>query len=123
MGTMLTLSGKPEDGERWIRKAMRINPYHPESVWFHLARALFHAQRDEDALSALRNITQPRLRELVYRVASLSRLGDAGAAAEAVLALQEASPGFAPEHFVQSVPFRQERDRRVLLEALRAAGL
>lgn len=57
-----TLSGEAEEGERLVRKAMRLNPYHPENFWFHLARALFHRGEGAEALSALRRITRPKLR-------------------------------------------------------------
>jgi adenylate cyclase len=30
---------------------MRLNPYHPERFWFHLARAQFVAKRYADASS------------------------------------------------------------------------
>ena len=42
-GEMLTWLGQPDEGIEWIRKAMRLNPYHPERFWNHLARACFAA--------------------------------------------------------------------------------
>ena len=39
-GEFLTWLGRPEEGIDWIRKAMRLNPYHPERFWNHLGRAL-----------------------------------------------------------------------------------
>ena len=44
-GELLTWLGRPEDGIDWIRKAMRLNPYHPERYWNHLGRAYFVARR------------------------------------------------------------------------------
>src|SRR5262249_22101845 len=38
-GELLTWLGRPEEGIDWIRKAMRLNPYHPERFWSHLDRA------------------------------------------------------------------------------------
>jgi adenylate cyclase len=32
-GEVLTWLGRPEEGIEWIRKAMRLNPYHPERFW------------------------------------------------------------------------------------------
>ncbi len=123
MGTILTMSGQPEEGEHWIRKAMRINPYHPESVWFHLGRALFHAGRDQEALAALRHVTRPRVRELVYSTAASSRQGDHESTARAVEALRSVMPRFDAADYVESVPYENERDRTALLDALRAAGV
>ena len=40
-GEFLTWTGQPDEGVEWIRKAMRLNPHHPERFWNHLGRALF----------------------------------------------------------------------------------
>jgi adenylate cyclase len=50
-GEIMTWLGQGEEGIEWIRKAMRLNPYHPERFWFHLARAQFVAKRYADASS------------------------------------------------------------------------
>jgi TolB-like protein/Tfp pilus assembly protein PilF len=122
MGTILTLAGDPEEGERLVRKAMRINPYHPENFWFHLARALFHRGEGAEALDALRNITRPKLRERVYRVAANAGLGDREATEREARVLTESAPEFDAAAYVESVPYERETDRKELLEALHAAG-
>ena len=38
---------------------MRLNPYHPERFWSHLARACFAARRYAEAVDALRCISSP----------------------------------------------------------------
>ena len=58
-GEILTWLGQPEEGIDWIRKAMRLNPYHPERFWSHLARACFAARRYGEALDALKCISSP----------------------------------------------------------------
>jgi adenylate cyclase len=123
MGTILTLIGRPEEGEAWVRKAMRLNPYHPENFWFHLARALFHADRDDEAFAALGNITRPTLPELVYRVAASARLGDSAARQQALEALRSTDPDFEAEPFVERQPYERDHERTALLDSLRAAGL
>src|SRR5208337_1858027 len=32
-GEVLTWLGRPEEGIEWVRRAMRLNPYHPERFW------------------------------------------------------------------------------------------
>ena len=44
-GELLTWLGRPEEGIDWIRKAMRLNPYHPERFWNHLGRACYCAEK------------------------------------------------------------------------------
>jgi adenylate cyclase len=123
MGTIFTLSGDAEEGETQVRRAMRLNPYHPENFWFHLARALFHRGEASEALSALRNITRPKLRELVYRVAASAALGDNEATERRVQALETLFPEFDAASYAESVPYAREVDREALRAALRAAGL
>ena len=52
-GELLTWLGRPEDGIEWIRKAMRVNPYHPERFWNHLGRAHYTARQYSEAVAAL----------------------------------------------------------------------
>jgi adenylate cyclase len=123
MGTILTLSGDAEEGELLVRKAMRLNPYHPENFWFHLARALFHRGEPAETLDALRNITRPKLRELVYRTAASAGLGDGEATERRAQELRVAAPEFDATTYVESVPYDRDADRAALRDALRAAGL
>src|SRR5439155_17743837 len=48
-GELLTWLGQPEEGIVCIRKAMRLNPYHPARFWNHLGRAFFVARRYAEA--------------------------------------------------------------------------
>ena len=59
-GELLTWLGRPEDGIEWIRKAMRLNPHHPERFWNHLGRANFVARRYAEAVEAFSRITRAR---------------------------------------------------------------
>jgi len=115
MGEVLTLRGHGEQAVAWVRKAMRLNPYHPESYWFHLGRALFHAGRDDEAGEALGRITKPRTRDLAYRAAALSSTDQRD---RAVAALRAASPDFEIDRFVNAIQYEHETDRQRLRTAL-----
>jgi adenylate cyclase len=121
MGEILSYAGRSEEAEDWVRKAMRLNPYHPPRYWSHLARALFHQGRHREALDALQNIRAPRVRERGFQVAAASALGDSEEIAKSVAALREVVPDFDPERFLQQLPYEDERDRKALLDALAAA--
>ncbi len=122
MGTLLVLEGRAGEAEAWIRKAMRLNPYHHEAFWFHLGRALFHAERFEEARDALRKITRPRLREGVYRVAVAAHLRDPAELRGAVDALHVMEPAFDAEQWVRAQPLQRDVDRDALRSALRQSG-
>ena len=105
MGEFLSFMGRSEEAERWIRKAMRLNPYHPPRYGSHLARVLFHLGRHQEALDALKSIRVPRLRERAYQVAASYALGDPGLLDASVAALRKAKPEFDSELFVGKLPY------------------
>jgi len=121
MGEILSFAGRCEEAEGWVRKAMRLNPYHPPRYWAHLARVLFHVGRYREALDALESFPAPRVRELAYQVAASGMLGDADETAKHVAALHKMAPDFDVDRFVASLPYEDNEDRRALREALAAA--
>ena len=121
MGEILAFAGRPEEAEQWVRKSMRLNPYHPPRYWTHLARALFHLQRYDDALEVLENVGKARMDDLAYRVAASAALGDSDALTRNVAALLDQFPDFDPVAFADSLPYQQEAHRQALLEPLAAS--
>jgi len=118
MGEVLVFFGRVEEAEHWVRKSMRLNPYHPSRYWSHLVRALFHQGRLEETLDALNHIDKPRRDDLAYRVAALERFGDAEAAFRTAKRLREEHHDFEPVEFAASLPFQRKEDRQALLEPL-----
>src|SRR5258706_11303479 len=74
-GELLTWIGQPEEGVHWIRKAMRLNPYHPPRFWNHLGRAWFVARRYAEAIDAFKRITAPDQFHHSFLAASHAQLG------------------------------------------------
>jgi TolB-like protein len=123
MGEILGFLGRHQEAVGWVRKAMRLNPYHPDSYWGHLGRALFHLGLDQEARDSFGRITEPRIRELAYRCAVLGRVGPRKELELSLEGLLSADSGFDPESFVASLPLQRPSDRAALVEALRNAGL
>ena len=122
-GELLTWLGRPEDGIEWIRKAMRLNPYHPERFWNHLGRALFVARRYAEAVEAFSRITKPDHTHHAFRAAALAAMGDAtGAKAHAEEVLRK-EPGFTVAAYLTTLHYRHETDRDHHRQALVASGL
>jgi adenylate cyclase len=122
-GEILTWCGEAQEGIGWILKAMRLNPYHPERFWGHLARAYFVARRYAEALDALRHFSAPDAALLVLKAACQARLGDlAGARSCAADALGR-TPPFAFDEYVAALHYRHEADAAHHLESLALAGL
>lgn len=123
MGEILTFAGRAEEGEKWVRKALSLNPYHPQRYWTHLARAVFHLGRYQEALEILEQIGRPRRDDLAYTVAASLLAKNQNATAKSLDTLGVADPEFTAQDFVAALPYERVEDRNLLLNALKAAGL
>jgi len=95
MGATLAHQGRDDEGLDHIRKAMRLNPYHPEWYWVTLGNALYEAHRYEDALEAYGQRGTPGywvLSRIAACYGQLGRMEEARAAAAEVMRLK---PSFA----------------------------
>jgi adenylate cyclase len=122
-GELLTWLGEASQGVEWIRKAMRLNPYHPERFWSHLGRAHFVARDYLQAADAFRRITAVQFAHHAFLAACHARLGDATNArlqADAVLAL---APAFTVDAYLQTLYYKRDEDRTHHRDSLLQAGL
>jgi len=123
MGEILTFAGRPKEAEEWVRQSLRLNPYHPQRYWTHLARALLHLGRFDEALSVFDKIGRPRIDDLAYSVAASINIGEPSNIERTVSALVIAFPGFDAASFVDGLPYERAQDRDLVLCALEAANL
>jgi adenylate cyclase len=122
-GEILTWHGRAEEGIGWVQKAMRLNPYHPERFWSHLARAYFLAGRYGEAVEALHRISTLDVNQRALLVASLAQLDNDDAARAQAAGLLDSDPAFRISNHVAGLYFKQESDRAHYRDALRKAGL
>jgi adenylate cyclase len=122
-GEILTWLGRPEEGIEWIRKAMRLNPYHPERFWNHLGRAYFVARRYSEAVEAFRRISKPDHLHHAFLAAAQLRTDNAAGAALHAQAVLAAQPGFRVEDYLATLHYRRDGDRDHHRRALLDAGL
>jgi len=121
-GELLTWLGRPDEGIEWIKKAMRLNPYHPERFWNHLGRACFVARRYGEAIDALKCITKPDAAQHALLAASHARLGDAAAAIVQQRAVLSLLPGFAIDEHLATLHYKLPGDREHHRQSLLEAG-
>jgi adenylate cyclase len=122
-GEILTWQGQPEEGIEWIKKAMRLNPYHPERFWHHLARAYFVARRYGEAIEACKRIATLDHQHHALLAACHAYLGNDATArrhAEEALKIQ---PDFRVETYRTALHYRNENDREHHREGMLKAGL
>jgi adenylate cyclase len=122
-GEILTWIGQPEEGAKWIKEAMRRNPYHPERYWNHLGRAYFVAHRYDEALESFRHISALDHAHHAFMAACYAYLGDAAAAKSHVEEALKLQPAFSVGSYIETMHYQQDVDRAHHREGLLKAGL
>jgi adenylate cyclase len=122
-GELLTWLGRPEDGIEWIRKAMRLNPYHPERYWSHLGRAYFAAHRYAEAVEAFARISRPDHTHHASLAAACAQMGDEVAARAHAREVTSRQPEFSVDACLATLHYKRASDRAHHREALLKAGL
>ena len=115
--------GRPEEAVSWARRAIQLNPYHPNWYWMSVARTLHDAGHYAEALEAYARIANRPSFYHAYVAACHAELGQMEEArAQAVLAL-EARPDFSVGAWGKRQPYKNEADLQRFLDGLRKAGL
>ena len=122
-GELLTWLGRPEEGIDWIKKAMRLNPYHPERFWSHLGRACYCAEKYAEAADAFSRITRPDYTHHAFLAATFARMGNAVAATAHATEVLQRETKFSVTDFLTTQHYKQVADRDRLEAGLLKAGL
>ncbi len=123
-GEILTWLGEAEDGIEWIRKAMRLNPYHPARFWSHLGRAYFVARRYAEAVEAVQHISSHDHFHTASLAACFAQMDNAGAAAEQVRETLKRKGDFSvARDYLPTLHYKRESDLAHHRDALLKAGL
>jgi adenylate cyclase len=115
----LTWLGRAEEGIDWIRRAMRLNPYHPERYWNHLGRAQYTARAYADAIESFSRIARPDY----SHHASSAQIGNKTAAAAHAREVIALEPSFAIKKHLATLHYKDGADREHYREGLIKAGL
>jgi adenylate cyclase len=122
-GELLTWLGRPEEGIDWIKKAMRLNPYHPERFWSHLGRACYCAEKYAEAAEAFSRITRPDHTHHAFLAATFAQMGTAVAAAAHAAEVLKREPKFSVAVYLATQHYKRDVDRRRHEAGLLKAGL
>ncbi len=122
-GELLTWLGRPEEGIDWIKRAMRLNPYHPERFWSHLGRARYCAEKYADAADAFSRITRPDHTHHAFLAATLAQMGDAVAAGAHAAEVLKREPAFSVAAHLATQHYKRDLDRARYEAGLIKAGL
>jgi adenylate cyclase len=122
-GELLTWLGRPEEGIDWIKKAMRLNPYHPERFWSHLGRACYCAEKYADAIEAFSRMTRPDYTHHAFLAATFAQMGNAVAAAAHAAEVLKSAPKFSVAVYLATQHYKHAIDRQRHEAGLLKAGL
>jgi adenylate cyclase len=122
-GELLTWLGRPEEGIEWVRRAMRLNPYHPERFWSHLGRAQYTARMYADAIGSFSKLTAPDYAHHAFLAAASAQLGNRVAADAHAREVLQRQPTFTVESYLKTLHYRQPSDAEHVRDGLLKAGL
>jgi adenylate cyclase len=116
-------AGRAEEGLAWARKAMQLNPYHPNWYWSAYARILHDAGHYAEALDAYGRIEGRPSFHHAYVAACHAGLGQMEEARAHVALALEARPDFSIAAWAKRLGHKHEADKQRFLDGLRKAGL
>jgi adenylate cyclase len=122
-GELLTWLGRPEEGIEWIRRAMQLNPHHPERFWSHLGKAHFAARQYGEAIEAFMHLSTMDSVQHAFAAACYGWLGDEIAAAAHVGKIRTLDPQFDLDSFIETLHYAQHSDVQHIREGLLKAGI
>ena len=120
-GEFLTWLGRPKEGVDWIRKAMRLNPHHPERFWSHLGKAHFAAREYSEAVEAFMHLSKMDASQHAFVAAAYGWLGDRTAAAAHFARIGKLDPEFTIEKLVATLHYANDADLQHLVDGLKPA--
>ena len=122
-GELLTWAGAPEDGVEWIKKAMTLNPYHPERYWGHLGRAHFVARQYDEAIACFRKLSADDQTVHASLAAAMGAAGDEAGARRHGAEVLRLAPDFTVSAYLATLHYQRSEDEAHHRQALRAADL
>jgi len=122
-GELLTWTGAPEEGIEWIKKAMALNPYHPERFWGHLGRAHFAARQYDEAIACFRKLSTVDQTVHASLAAAMAASGDEAGARRHGAEVLRLAPDFTVTDFLATLHYARPEDEAHHRDALTATGL
>lgn len=121
-GSLLGVAGQPAEGVALIRRAMKINPLHPEWYWNQLAVALYADRQYEESIRANEHGERPGQFWYLARMAAChAQLGRSEQARALVSEVLRRKPDF--RYSSVDLSFRDPKDAAHVIDGFRKAGL
>jgi adenylate cyclase len=125
-GEVLRYAGRHDEAIAMCKKAIRLNPFPPSWYYFGLTNAYTLTGQYEEAIAAGKKAIEIDPNNLVSHVFLAAAYSLHGLEEEALAEAKEVlriSPEFSVDHWEKTIPYRKEEDRKLIIGALRKAGL
>jgi TolB-like protein len=119
----MVVSGRSKDALADIQKALRLNPHPPGFYYWFLGQAQYLDHQYDRAVQTLRReetYRTPSRRTLAASLALLGRLDEAREEADMFMV---STPHFTIHHWIEALPFRDEKALQHFVDGYRKAGL
>lgn len=123
MGELLTWMGEADEGIEWIKKAMKLNPFHPPRFWSHLGLANFVARHYEDAIDAFVQMDPMGAMQHACVAACHAYLDEPEDAARQAATVLKRAPDFTVNKHMAMHHYMRDEDREHHRQGLLNAGL
>ncbi len=118
-----SFTGRPAEALSSIRRAMDLNPHHPDWYWSELGLALFAAGDDPAAIDAFLNCATPGELDLIMMATTFALVGRQDEATEYANRLLAKRPQLTIRKILEREPFRRPEDRERVKLGLKTASI
>jgi adenylate cyclase len=126
LGEVLRYSGRHEEAIAMCKKAIRLNPFPPSWYYFGLTNAYSLTGQYEEAITAGKKAIHIDPNNMVSRVFLAAAYSLNGQEEEARIEAKEVlriNPHFSVDQWEKTIPYKNEEDGKLIIDALRKAGL
>lgn len=122
-GYLLAYVGKPDEGVEWVKKVLKLDPFHPENYYANLVIVLHAAHRHEEAVQVFKRVPHPKAAHHAYLASCHAHLGQNDLANEHANKVLELEPDFTISRYSTTLRYKRPADLDYYMDGLRKAGL
>jgi adenylate cyclase len=126
LGVTLNCMGRSEEALVLFKKAIRLNPMPPNWYSWHLGYAYCRMAQYEQAIAALQKVFKSNPDDFMARIGLAISYSMGGGVEEARAEAAEVlriNPKFSLEYFANTLPYKNQADIALVIDALRKSGL
>ncbi len=120
---LFSYTGRSQEAVASVKRAMLLNPHHPDWYWQELGLALYVGGQYTEAIEAFNRIANLVEFDYAYLAACCVALGEIEQAKSHIETMHQIRPRASVRYYEKTQPFKNDADLGRFLDALRKAGL